>query len=357
MTRRVNRAATPPTALGVRPFGRGAAFVSDSLISGLLVAPFLAGCATGGGRSAATGSTLDPATLENAQNTFSQEPTASRVLSGKAINGYLDLALVYVDLNQDGMLSAGEPHTVSREGNFSMLSNEGSSVVVAALQSLSASEKLIANEQLLEVGIDLNDVPQTSYESDGVRKVFSGRLEANVSNSLESVNVTPLTSLSASLQRVSGLSSVDANNLVRDKFGVNPAEDYVSAENTTARKMSQAVSDFYQIAYASLESDGPSQLTSDSLTQRLLETANSLPSSASIGQLLSSPVDLRSVLLLTASDLQRELDISSVSLKLIASFQGRDLDVPEPLVSLRFDTGLSQLDGVTSNPARKVARY
>lgn len=355
MTRRVNRAATPPTALGARPLGRGAAFVSDSLISGLLVAPFLAGCATGGGRSAATGGTLDPATLENAQNTFNQEPTEFRVLSGKAINGYLDLALVYVDLNQDGMLSAGEPHTVSREGNFSMVSNEGSSVVVAALQSLSGNEKAVANEQLLALGIDLNDAPQTSYESDGVQKVFSGRLEANVADSLESLNVTPLTSFSASLQRASGLSSTEADKLVQEKFGANPAEDYVSTGNTTAQKMSQAVSDFYQIAYASLESDSPSQLTSDSLTQRLLETANSLPSSASIGQLLSSPVDLRSVLLLTASDLQRELDISSVSLKLNDSFQGRDLDVPEPLVSLRFDTGLSQLDGVTSNPAIRTA--
>lgn len=330
--------------------GRRHAAPSDGLIGSLLLAPLLAGCATGGGGSDAGGlpaSSLDPP----AQAKESQDPGQARVIEGKAINGYLDLAVVYVDLNQDGLLSAGEPMSVSREGSFSLRSDEGSSVVVAAIQSLSATERTVANEALLALGIDLSDSPQTSYVSDGERKAFSGRLESNVTGIAESINITPLTSLSASLQRVSGLNAVEADELVQSKFGVIPSKDYLSADDAVARKLSQAVSDFYQIAYTALESDGPSQQTSDSLTRSLLSAADSLPSSVSMGELLSSPVDLRSVLLATASDLGRELDIASASSRLNDAFLARDLGAPGTPVRLKFDTGRSMLDGVTSNPA------
>ena len=348
MSQRASRASAQ--AKTPRQRAREPALASDGLVSGLLIAPLLAGCATGGG-SIVSGGGVESVIAVTAPPPPTLESPSTRVLSGKAINGYLDLALVYVDLNQDGLLSAGEPLTVSREGNFSLVASEGSSVVVAALQSLSEAERVVADQQLLTLGVDLSEAPQTSYVSEGARKFFSGRLEANTAEDLQSINVTPLSTIAASLQRASGLSAVEADLLVRERFGVNPAEDYLSSENSTSQKVSQAVSDFYQVGYAALDGNGLSQQTSDALTRGLFEAANSLPASVSIGQLLSSPVDLRSVLVSTASDLGREFDISSATLKLNDLFQDRDLGYSEPLVRLQFDTGLSQLDGITSNPA------
>lgn len=354
MKRRNNKATGCNSTLK-RPLDKVAP-VQDGLLSSLLVIPFLAGCATGGGGGPGAGAvdSTNLALSETRQIESVPEPSRFNVLSGKAINGYLDLALVFIDLNQDGLLSEGEPLTISRNGNFSIIADDSPAIVVAALQSLNHSERNVAASQLLTLGIDLNDSPITSYDSEGLFKPFTGRLEVSSPNNLDTVNVTPLTSLSASLQRGVGLSASQAEELIQDKFGVKTSEDYLAVNNLSAQRLSQALSDFYQISHESLDADGPSQQTMDSLSRNLLRSINS--SDASTNQLLSSPVDLRSVLLSTAFELRRELDISAVNVKLNQAFQDRDVGLDSPVLRLRSDTGFSQLDGLTSNPTILDAR-
>ncbi len=122
---------------------------SSCLLAFFLSTAFLAGC---GGTTAAT-------------------QTSSAVLTGTTIDGYLQGATVFLDLNNDRLWTAGEPKAITSESGQYSLDTSGVS---------SVSGKYV----IVTGGVDTD----TGYP-------FQGRLIATVENASSGQVVTPLTTL------------------------------------------------------------------------------------------------------------------------------------------------------------------
>lgn len=328
----------------------------------LLGGVLLTGCATRGGRGSSIGGESTPAADAIALSPSTSSAVASaanatlpnsaeslQLVRGKAINGYLDSAIVFVDINQDGKLSANEPVAVSRNGDFSLITPQASALVVVAADQLSAQERLIAEPKLADQGISLADVTRTTYVSDsGAVTQFSGRLESFAQAGSESINVTPLTTFASALKR-SGLSESDSLKLVEQQFGVLPQLDYLASGNRYARDVSQSLSTFYQVAGSYFGEQGASREAVDLLSTKMLEMVGSLSQDSPMALLLSSPTDLKAIVSDTANALKMEINFSSLNQVLAQSFSV-DFSQTGSLLRLAEDTGSSALDRVTSVP-------
>jgi len=340
------RLTVPKAAAGNCPNQVLTLLVSSALISG---------CATKGGQTLGVAGDATGESTNLTLGDLSLPTQGPQSLAGKAINGYLDSAVVFVDLNQDGRLSLNEPVTLSRNGDFSIVSERASTIVVLAVDQLSPQERLIATQKLASVGVDLGSVNETTYRSEsGEILKFSGRLESSVDTRSGVINVTPLSTFASSLQR-SGMSYAEAVALTEDRFGVSPQLDYISNTNVSARALSQSLSSFYQVAGTFFGDQGAKQETLDALTYKTIELLGSLPQQTSMVDLFGSPVDLRSIVTRVASDLKIEVDLSSLSRSLSESFSAPLVGVGSTLRLVK-DTGTSALDRITANPEVTVTR-
>ncbi len=169
------------------------------VVGGVLL---LQACSTRGGLSL---SASENSAAQNQSDALSSGKSESlRVIEGKAINGYLENAIIFIDLNGDGKLSSGEPITLSKQGAFSLEASSVGPVVAVAVDQLSAAERAYALPALSAKGIEIPDGLTTTYQHNGEVSRFSGRMESQLADSNESTNITPLSTLQSALVR-SGL--------------------------------------------------------------------------------------------------------------------------------------------------------
>ncbi len=156
--------------------------MNRSLISGMIAALFLSACGGGGG-----GGLIAPASL-----------------SGVAVDGYLQGATVFLDVNRNGVQDSNEPGAVTdSQGGYSL-----------DISSLSG-QNINGLPIVVTGGVDSD----TGY-------AFAGRLLSPVDSSSTSQVVTPLTTLAeAALSQGLARNVTEARSLVAQGLGLSSGDD------------------------------------------------------------------------------------------------------------------------------------
>lgn len=155
--------------------------------------------------------------------------TPNLTISGKAINGYLANALVFQDINQDGLLSAGESLTITGIDGAYTLAAQSGPIVVKPVNQLTANEKVQATPVLNTLGIYNPDLANTYYvNSAGAVVNFTGQMQLLTTTGAKNANVTPMSTLVAGLVGSGKYDLQRAEQKAFDIFGVSSQVDYVA---------------------------------------------------------------------------------------------------------------------------------
>lgn len=188
----------------------------------LLLAGVLALSACGGGGSSTTSSSTADALSNGGTKTF---------LQGQVADGYLDKAVVFLDLNGNKVLDSGEPVTNTGPGGRFKLQ------VPAA-----DADKYAVVAQI---------VPGQTYDEDsGSRLTEPLTLEAPVG---QYQFITPLTTLEKNaMDKTPGLTAAQAQTQVQSAFGLGSQiplnTDYIAAEQSTDTQQAAAAVKMHQTA-------------------------------------------------------------------------------------------------------------
>ena len=142
------------------------------------------------------------------------------ILSGNAIDGYIEGATIFADANGDGVLDAGEVFaTTGDDGAFSLTNAEGRLVLQGGGTAIDAATGL----------------------------TFNGTLEAPAGSTV----ITPLTTLISKLEQNQGMGAIEAQALVKTVFGISSSEDLMTFDPVAATLSGGAsVGDGVEIATA-----------------------------------------------------------------------------------------------------------
>lgn len=289
---------------------------------------------------------------------------ASKSISGRVINGYLANALVFQDINNDGLLSKGESLTVTGIDGIYSLAEKTGNIIVKPINRLSDDEKINAAPTLNSLGLYNPDLATTYYVDDSGGIVnFTGQMQLINSNASGNYNVTPLTTLVAGLVGSGKYNLQAAEQKVAYIFGVDSHTDYIalsqsvlsseSSSGLAAKNRAVGFSNFISTAldfYSGTVSDV------DILKNLAVFTTENFDEASQNG--ISAPD--WSKMLASASDIKAILSKIAVENKLQIDLEKFDADVGRLVlknksfviaapISLEEDTGLSGVDGITSN--------
>lgn len=284
--------------------------------------------------------------------------SGSREVRGVALNGYLDKAFVFQDLNRDGVYTINEPADLTNSKGEFVLRNAGEGlVVVKPINQLTATELQAAREPLLSRGLASTEGISTTYQSAGGNTVtFNGRLESVVSGPSDNLVVTPMSTFSAGLI-AGGKSAEYAASKVQDIFGVNAGTDYIATNNVSLRSAATAASNLLATTQ-SLISEQDEFLTTawaDVLLSAYQQTKSQALGDVRLTQLLASDRDLAAIFTSVADNLGVEIDLAQTSeLAQQLAVLNLGLDLNANVLELQNDTGLSKIDGITTDIRLKI---
>jgi hypothetical protein len=189
----------------------------------MILAGFLSGCA-GLSADQSSSSASGGANADDAGN------STGLTLRGKAINSYLENALVFSDANSDGRYSFGESFALTDTlGNYLLSSPAIAPLVVKSLSNLSDTER-----SAIESAIPANQIDQfralrtTQLAADNTKKAWDGLMTTAVTvlKDGETINITPYSTLHQALSKT--MSAEDAQKLLLEVYGVTPNQDYIA---------------------------------------------------------------------------------------------------------------------------------
>ena len=284
--------------------------------------------------------------------------SGSREVRGVALNGYLDKAFVFQDLNRDGVYTTNEPADLTNSRGEFVLRNAGDGlVVVKPINQLTATELQAAREPLLSRGVVSTEGISTTYRStSGDTVTFSGRLESIVSGSSDNVVVTPMSTFSAGLI-AGGKSAEYAASKVQDVFGVNAATDYIATNNVSLRSAATAASNLLATTQSLIpeQDEALTAAWANALLSAYQQTQSQALGDIRLTQLLASDRDLAGIVTSVADNLGVELDLMQASeLASQLAVLNSVLDLSGDVLELQNDTGLSQVDGITADMRVRV---
>ena len=318
----------------------------------LLSAAFLQGCSTfspGHGQSSPSAGS-DPSAPA--------VPSGPRDIRGVALNGYLDRAFVFQDLNRDGLYTINEPADLTNSrGEFTLSNAADGLIVVKPINQLTAPELQAAREPLLSRGLTSTEGILTTYRSSsGETVTFNGRLENLVSGTPSNVVVTPMTTFSAGLI-AGGKSAEYAASKVQEIFGADPTTDYIATGNVALRSAATAASNLLSTTQNLLsgQDDALTVAWADALLSAYQQTSSQALDDIRLTELLASDRDLATIFTSVANKVGVELDLTQASeLARQLALLNAVLDQRADTLELQNDTGLSQVDGITSDIRVKV---
>lgn len=292
--------------------------------------------------------------------------TPNLTISGKAINGYLANALVFQDINQDGLLSAGESLTITGIDGAYTLAAQSGPIVVKPVNQLTANEKVQATPVLNTLGIYNPDLANTYYvNSAGAVVNFTGQMQLLTTTGAKNANVTPMSTLVAGLVGSGKYDLQRAEQKAFDIFGVSSQVDYVAlikaadptlvALGTESQKKAVSFSNFISTALNFYSDTLPAENVFKSLavlTTENLDAVSALAIKApDWGQMLSSATDVKAILSQLAVENQLQLDLVKLDTA-VSNLTVKNKDLVGALpISLAKDTGVSGVDQITSSAA------
>lgn len=320
----------------------------------LLYLLLLGGCSSFGnvmsGSGAGQASALDALTTET--------------LTGKAINGYLANALVFQDINNDGFLSGGEPLTITGlDGSFSLASKTGA-IIVKAVNHLTTDEKLNATPTLNAAGIYNPDIANTYYiNNDGAVVNFSGLLKLASTNGATKVNITPMTTYVAGLVSSGKYDAQQAEQKAVEMFGVSSQVDYVALSKSADPLLAAAGSESQKkaVSFSNLITEAVTFFAADVSAEKVLNTlavhttesydavASYAVNTPSWTKMLASKADVKEIFSKIAQENALEIDPTRLDAAMTDLATKNQALAPTTMLSLANDTGLSAIDGITSD--------
>ncbi len=289
---------------------------------------------------------------------------ASKSINGRVINGYLANALVFQDVNNDGLLSKGESLTVTGIDGIYSLAEKTGNIIVKPINRLSDDEKISAAPTLNSLGLYNPDLATTYYVDDSGGIVnFTGRMQLINSNVSSNYNVTPLTTLVAGLVGSGKYNLQAAEQKVAYIFGVDSHADYIalsrsvssseSSVGIVAKNRAVGFSNFISTAldfYSDTVSDVDVLKTlSVFTTENFDEASQNGILAPDWSKMLASASDIKAILSKIALENQLQIDLEKFDAavgRLV--LQNKNFVIAAP-ISLAEDTGLSGVDGITSN--------
>ena len=327
---------------------------------------FLYGCASFNGPADGLGSIGKSASNQSNDsiNDPAKDTVKDLVISGKAINGYLVNALVFQDVNNDGIYSSKEPISITDlNGGYKLENPQKGAVIVRPINSLSDVEKVNAKPALDKLGIINPDIITTYYKNNsGSNEIFNGRLELTNASTSDFNNVTPLTTLVSGLVSSGKMDFSTANEKIIKTFGSNPNIDYIALANSPnlndqkiaseLQKKSVAVSNLIASTISTYSSELNQVKLIEGLTNSLLEKIDKANlnenTKIEINDILASSQEIKDLLLSVA--LSNNLNINEQILNSIASTLSNKNNSYVNLEKIRllFDSGISGVDQISS---------
>lgn len=295
-----------------------------------------------------------------------------RVISGRAINGYLANALVFQDINADGLVTLGEPVTITGDdGSFKITDPKTGSLIVKPINTLSLDEQVGARQALDEAGIGNPDFSNTFYlNGDGGITTFTGELRLQDPSAASTVNITPISTFVSGLTGSGLYTLAQAEYKANNLFGVSSQLDYIEAssssnaatalEATSARAQSVAYSNLISSSLDFYDNELEANDILGSLAQSLDRTYSSLKDSAvaevELLEFLNSGVDLKNVIQSIAKDRGLEIDVEALYAAVDQlQVSNSKLVTTNPELRLINDTGISGVDGITNDDQLMVS--
>ena len=291
---------------------------------------------------------------------------SNATISGKAINGYLANALVFQDINLDGLLSTGESLTITGIDGAYTLAAQSGPIVVKPVNQLTASEKVQATPVLNALGIYNPDLANTYYINNAGAVVnFTGQMQLLTPAGGKNANVTPMSTLVAGLVGSGKYDLQRAEQKAFDIFGVSSQVDYVAltkaadptlaALATESQKKAVSFSNLLSTALNFYSDTLPTENVLKSLAVLATENLDVVSALAvkapDWGQMLSSASDVKSILSKLAVENQLQLDLIKLDTAVSDLTVKNKALVGALPISLAKDTGVSGVDGITSNAA------
>ncbi len=285
--------------------------------------------------------------------------SATRIIGGKAINGYLENALVFSDSNRDGALSLAESFALTdRLGNYLLANPAVAPLVVKSLNVLTDAERGVLESNFSDTQItQLRSLQTKQLNSDSTQSNWTGILKTNLSTNTsgQTVNITPYTTLYQSL-----LEQVDADqakNLIQAIYGILPDQDYVKAVaqglvDAGIQAQANALTNLIRIAVNEWGDQVSAQEIFMALSKQLLEVSEYLESQnlslANAKNLFTQADQIEAIYSALLQSLNLEIAVSDLQLVIQSAVQANQflkLDLP---ISLVKDTGFSY-DQITSD--------
>lgn len=285
---------------------------------------------------------------------------AGLTLRGKAINSYLENALVFSDANADGRYSLGESFALTDAlGNY-LLSNPAlAPLVVKSLSNLSDVERSAIESVIPADQVDqFRALRTTQLASDNTKRAWDGMMTTSVTvlKDGESINITPYSTLHQALSKT--MSPEDAQKLLLEVYGVAPNQDYIADVSQqlldpAIQTNAVAVSNLIKVAVQNWgDVVSPDQIFT-SLASQLLDVTNQLNE---MGIPLSKASDLfartdqiKEIYVTLLKQLDIEIQIADLN-QVIQTAADLNKDYMDTS-SLRLvnDTGSSSFDYVTAD--------
>jgi hypothetical protein len=285
--------------------------------------------------------------------------TADSLLGGKAINGYLENALVFNDANNDGALGRGESFALSdRLGNYLLTNPVVAPIVVKSLNFLSDTERGVVESNLNSQQIEQFRNLETKQLIDAGNQVnWTGILKTNLSSvkNSEVVNITPYTTLFQSLSEQVG--AIEAQALIKTVYGIDPDQDYVKAVSqglisSDIQSQANALTNLIRIAINAWGDEVSPEQIFNALAEQLLDVSQALQaqglSLTKASNLFTQPDQIQAIYVELLKDLNLEIAVSDLRLVIESAVDANRSYVTTPSIYLVNDTGISY-DQITSD--------
>jgi hypothetical protein len=281
------------------------------------------------------------------------------LLGGKAINGYLENALVFNDVNNDGALGRGESFALSdRLGNYLLANPVVAPMVVKSLNFLSDAERGVVENNLSAQQIEQFRSLETKQLTDAGSQVnWTGVLKTNLSSvkAGEAVNITPYTTLFQSLSEQVGASQAQA--LIQTVYGIDPDQDYVKAVSqglisSDIQSQANALTNLIRIAINAWGDEVSPEQIFNALAEQLLEVSQALEaqglSLSKASNVFTQSDQIQAIYVELLKDLNLEIAVSDLRLVIESAVDANRSYVTTPSIYLVNDTGISY-DQITSD--------
>jgi hypothetical protein len=333
--------------------------IEPSTLALMLLAGILSGCAgLPSDRVASSDSSAGmPGDLVGGES--GSESSRASLIGGKAINGYLENALIFNDVNNDGLLGRGESFALSdRLGNYLLANPVVAPMVVKSLNFLSDAERGVVENSLSTQQIQQFRNLETKQLTDAGSQVnWTGVLKANLSSikSGEAVNITPYTTLFQSLSEQVG--AVEAQALIQTVYGIDPDQDYVKAVSqglisSDIQSQANALTNLIRIAINAWGDEVSPEQIFNALAEQLLEVSQALEaqglSLSKASNVFTQSDQIQAIYVELLKDLNLEIAVSDLRVVIESAVDANRSYVTTPSIYLVNDTGISY-DQITSD--------